>query len=98
MLVKQFRLKCKNKKTDFYYQNEHKFNGVYSRKTILKIKDGACVVNPDKFESIGTHWIALYFNNNNVTYFDSLKFQHILKEIKKKKKKFVRNKYIILNI
>ena len=42
-----------------YYQNEPKFNGVYSRNNLPKIKDGVNVINPDEFKSIGTHWIAL---------------------------------------
>ena len=29
----------------------------------------------------GTHWIALYALNNNVTYFDSFGVEHIPKEI-----------------
>ena len=34
-------------------------------------KDGVYVINLDEYESIGTHWIALYGrNNNNVTYFN----------------------------
>ena len=43
-----------------------------------------------------THWIALYMNNENVTYFDSFGVVHIPKEIRK----FIRNKNIIsfLNI
>ena len=38
-----------------YYQNEPKFNGVYSRNNLPKIKDGAYVINLDEFKSIGTH-------------------------------------------
>ena len=38
-----------------YYQNEPKFNGVYSRNNWPKIKDGAFVINLDEYESIGTH-------------------------------------------
>ena len=38
-----------------YYQNEPKFNGVYSKNNLPKIKDGVCVTNLDKFKSIGTH-------------------------------------------
>ena len=53
-----------------YYQNKPKFNGVYSRKRLPKIKNGAYITNLDKYKSIGTHWIALYVNGNNVTYFD----------------------------
>ena len=53
------------------YQNEPKFNGVYSRNYLSEIKDGSYMINPDEFESIGTHWIALHANAENVTYFDS---------------------------
>ena len=45
-----------------YYQNEPKFNGVYSRNYISEIKDGAYIINLDESESIVTQWIALYVN------------------------------------
>ena len=61
------------------YENEPKFNGVYSRNRLSKIKDGAYILNFDEYESIGTHWIALYVYDNNVTYFDSFGVDHILK-------------------
>ena len=64
-----------------YYKNELRFNGVSSRDNLLKIKDGAYVINLDKYSDIGTHWVALYVNNN-VTYFDSFGVEHISKEIK----------------
>ena len=54
-----------------YYENEPKYNGVYSRNNLSKIKDGAYIVNLDEYQSIGTHWIALNHNDNDVTYFDS---------------------------
>ena len=38
----------------------------YSRKKSTKIKDGAYVINLDKYKVIGTHWIALYINSDNV--------------------------------
>ena len=59
-----------------YYQNEPKFNGVYSRNSLSKIKDGAYIINVEEYESIGTHWIALNINDNNVIYFDSLGVEH----------------------
>ena len=73
-----------------YYQNEPRFNGVYSRDNLPKIKDGAYIINLDEYSDIGTHWVALYIgraspkdlNNNNVTYFDSFGVEHIPKEIK----------------
>ena len=77
-----------------YYENEPKFNGVYSRNNLSKIKDGAYIINLDEYESIGTHWIALYVNAKNVTYFDSFGVEHIPKEIKK----FIGNKNIMTNI
>ena len=39
----------------------------------------AYAINLDEFKSVRTHWIALYVNNNNVTYFDRFKVKHILK-------------------
>ena len=41
----------------------------------------AYIINVDEYESTGTHWIVLYVNNNNVTYFDSFGTEHIPKEI-----------------
>ena len=64
-----------------YYQNEPRFNGVYSRDNLPKIKNGADVINLDDYSDIGTHWVALYVHNN-VTYFDSFEVEHISKEIK----------------
>ena len=54
-----------------YYQNEPRFNGVYSRNNLPKIKDGACVINLDEYCDIGTHWVALYVHNNDIIYFGS---------------------------
>ena len=33
------------------YQNEPKFNGIYSRNILPKIKDGAFVINLDELET-----------------------------------------------
>ena len=66
-----------------YYQNERRFNGVYSRDNPSKMKDGAYVIHLDEYSDIETHWVALYLQNNNVTYFDSFGVEHIPKEIKK---------------
>ena len=65
-----------------YYQNEPRFDGVYSRDTLTTIKDGTHIINLDECPDIGTHWVALYVYNNNVTYFDSFGVEHIPKEIK----------------
>ena len=77
-----------------YYQNEPRFNGVYSRVNLPKIKNGAYVVNLDEYSDVGTNWVALYVHNDDVNYFDSFDVEHILKEIKT----FDRNKNIKTNI
>ena len=46
-----------------YYQKEPKFNGVYSRNNLPKIKDGAYVINHDGYKSIRAHWIALFVSS-----------------------------------
>ena len=76
------------------YQNEPKLNGVYSEDNLLKTKDLAYVINLDECSDTGTHWIALYVLNNNVTYFDSFGVEHIPNKIKI----FIKNKNINTNI
>ena len=78
-----------------YYENESRFNGVYSGDNLPnKIKDEAYVINLDEYSDIGTHWVALWVNNNNVTYFDSFGVENISKEIKA----FIKNKNVKTNI
>ena len=52
------------------------------------------VINLDEYSDIGTHCVALWVNNNNVTYFDSFVVEHIPKEIIK----FIENRNIKRNI
>ena len=53
-----------------YYENEPRFNGVFSRNNLLlKIKDGVYVINLDEHVDVGTHWIALFCNRNEIVYF-----------------------------
>ena len=78
-----------------YYQNESRFNGVYSRDNLPKqIKDGAYVINLDEHKDTGTHWVALFCKKNEIVYFDSFVVEHIPEEIKK----FIGNKNIKANI
>ena len=83
-----------NFEIQIYYQNEPRFNGVYSRDNLQKIKDGAYIINLDEYSDTGTHRAALYVQNNDVTYFDSFGVEHIPKEIKT----FIGNKNIKTNI
>ena len=43
-----------------YYQNEPRFNGVFSNDLPKKIKDRAYVINLDEYADVGMHWIALF--------------------------------------
>ena len=45
-----------------YSQCESKFNDIYLRNNLPKIKDKAYVRNLDEFKLLGTHWIVIDFN------------------------------------
>ena len=65
-----------------YYQNETRFNGVFSRNNLRKtIKDGTYVINLDEYADAGTNWIALFCNRNEIFYFDSFGVEHVPEEI-----------------
>ena len=83
-----------NSEIQKYYQNKPKFNIVYSRNNLSKIKDGTYTINLDEYELIRTHWIALYVNPNSGTYFQSFGVEHIPKEIRK----FIGEENMIKNI
>ena len=72
---------------------------VFSRNNLLKkVEDGAYIINLDEYADVGTHWIALFSNKNNIIYFDSFHVEYILKEIKKIINHTSQNKKIISNI
>ena len=82
-----------------YYQNEPKFKGVFSRNNLpKKIKDGTYIINLDEYADVGTHWIALFHNKNNIIYFDNFGVEHIPKQILKFIDHPSQNKNIISNI
>ena len=63
-----------------YYQNQPRFNGVYSRGNLpKKIKDRAYVINLDEYPDVGTYWIALYVKSIETIYFDSFGVEHVTK-------------------
>ena len=78
-----------------YDQNEPRFNGVFSGNNLPKrIKDGIYLINLDEYADVGTHWIAFFYNRNEIVYVNSFGVEHFPKEIKK----FVGNKNIKANI
>ena len=66
-----------------YYQNESRFNGVFSRDNLAKtIKDGAYVISLDEYADLSIHWIALFCRKSEIIYFDSFGVEHVPEEIK----------------
>ena len=77
------------------YQDESRFNRVFSINDLpKKVKDGAYVIKLDEYAYVGTHWIALFCNKNEIVYFDSFGVEHVPEEIKE----FVGNENIKANI
>ena len=77
-----------------YFKNVKRFNGVFSRNNLPKLKSGAYVIDLDHSENTGTHWIIVFVRKNKVVYFDSFGVEYIPKEIMEK----VENKNIKTNI
>ena len=48
----------------------------------------------NEYADVGTHWIALFCNRNEIVYFDSLGVEHVPEEIKE----FIGNKNIKANM
>ena len=72
-----------NFETQKYCENEPRFNGVFSKNNLpKKIKDGTYVINLDEYADVGTHWIALFCNRNEIVHFSSFCVEHIPEEIK----------------
>ena len=66
-----------------YYQKEPRFNGAFSRNNLpLKIKNRVYVINLDEYADLGTHWIALFCDRNEIVYSDNFDVEHVAEEIK----------------
>ena len=53
-------LSIKNIENTNYLNYEPKFNGVFSRNSLPRIKERAYVINLDDKKSKGTHWVSLF--------------------------------------
>ena len=71
-----------------------KYNSIYSRDNLQKVRYGAYIINLSEYSDIRTHWVTLYVQNDDVTYFDSFRVEHTPKEIRT----FISNKNIKTNI
>ena len=78
-----------------YYQNEPRFNGVFSRDNLSKkIKNGVYITNLDEYADVGAHQVVLQEEDNEIIYFESFAVEHVPKEIEK----FIGHKNIKIDI
>ena len=64
-----------------YFRYEPRFDDVFSRKTLPRIKDGAHVINLDLKNSKGTNWVSLFIDRNTAMYFDSFGIEYIPQKV-----------------
>ena len=77
-----------------YFNYEPRFNGVFSRSNLPRIKDQAYVINLDDRNSKGTHWVSLFIDRNLAVYFDSFRIDYIPQEVLNK----IKDKSVTHNI
>ena len=51
-----------------YFNYKPRFDGVFSRNNLLRIKDGAYVINLNDKNSKGAHWISLFIEKNTALF------------------------------
>ena len=83
-----------NIKITKHFSHKPRFNGIFSRNNLSRIKDGPYVINLDDKNSKATHWVSLFINRNTVVYFDSFGIEYIPQEVLNK----IRDKSITHNI
>ena len=76
-----------NFEIQYYFKDEPRFNGVYSRNNLPNFKNGAYVINLDYSGNTRTHWVVIFVKKDEVIYFDSFDVEYIPKEIMERKKK-----------
>ena len=69
-----------------YFHYKSRFNGIFSRDDLPKIKDGSDVTNLDDKQSKGKHWVSLFTERNEGVYFDSFGTEYSHQEVLTKTK------------
>ena len=82
-------------KLDFYLRLQvRRFNGVFSRNNLSRIKGAAYVINLDDQKSNGTYWVSLFNDKNTVAYLYFFGIEYISQELLNN----IKDKYITHNI
>ena len=63
-----------------YIKYKIRFNCVFLRNIIPRIKDGACVVNLNDKNSKGRQWVSSFIDENTAVYLDSFGIEYIPKD------------------
>ena len=64
-----------------YFNYESRFNGVFSRNNLPRIKDGAYVINLDDKHSKGKRCDSLFIDANTAVNFDSFGIEYIPQDV-----------------
>ena len=64
-----------------YFNDEPRFNGIFSRNNLPRIKDRAYVINLDDKNSKETHWVSWFVDKNLAVYLDSFGIEDIPQEV-----------------
>ena len=64
-----------------YFKKEPRFNGVFSKNNLPKIKQGVYFINLDHNKNTGTHWVVIFVKINELVYFDNSGVKYIHKEV-----------------
>ena len=60
-----------------YSDHDCRFNGVFSKDKVSRIKNGAYVINLDDKQSKSIHCVSLFIERNTAVYFDSFGIEYI---------------------
>ena len=67
----------KYRKVSKYSDHDCRFNGVFSKDKVSRIKNGAYVINLDDKQSKSIHCVSLFIERNTAVYFDSFGIEYI---------------------
>ena len=77
-----------------YFNYEPRFNGVFLKGNLSRIKDRANVINLNDKQSKSTPWVSLVIDRSTALYFDSFRIEYIPQELLNK----IKDKSITRNI